>query len=266
MTFATALQVLQGNSFPDRGVSKCHAVIGILAALTTTVFRIVLLFLSLNMGGNSIFVRISPPEDITEDVYCDTITIVEDSNKFTSWRRSKYEVTELDLPDYDFYNGRGGLYYMVYESGNNRIYRDSFDYPDQSYLMGHTFNWFSFNTLHNLNKIFITSYDLEGYRKMYFYCEDVTAYLNTTWIPVIMWFLLNILPQILLSLIIMIFTSKSKCFSVYCRNPVFILSGIFSHVQVGAALTILRATSVSPRSSSALIFSSRSSAWSAISS
>ena len=68
MTLATALQVLQGNSFHDKGVSKCHAVIGILAALTTTVFRIVLLILSLNMGGNSIFVRLSPPEDITEDV------------------------------------------------------------------------------------------------------------------------------------------------------------------------------------------------------
>ena len=78
MTFATALQVLQANSFPDRGVSKCHAVIGILAALTTNVFRIVPLILSHKMDGNSIFVRISPPEDITEDVYCDTITIGEE--------------------------------------------------------------------------------------------------------------------------------------------------------------------------------------------
>ena len=237
MTLATAFKVLQGKSFPDRGVSTCHAVIGILAALTTTIFRIVLLIISLNMAGNSFFVRLSPPEDIRDDMFCDSITIVEDSHSYTTWKKSKYEVTELYLPDYDYYNynGRGGLYYLFSHTHYDPNPQDSLDVPGQKFLMGYTYHWFYFNTLRRetFDKISSNSYDQQGYQQMYFYCEDVTAYLNTDWIPVLMWFLLNILPQMLLSLIIMIITSKSKCFSVCCRNPVFILSGIFSHIQVG---------------------------------
>jgi hypothetical protein len=227
MSLTTALQVIQGKSFRGKSVSICHAILGILAVLTTTLFRIVLLLIGLStLGGNSTFVRLSPPEDISVDESCEIITVVESSETFTQWSRSKYEVRGFNFPseDYSNYNREGSAY-------SKDTDQDDLEVPYQEYLVGHTYNWFSYKSKMGMTPLH--SYDESGYYIYYFYCGDVSQYLNTTWIPVIAWFLVNILPHILLSILILIFTLKEKCPAVSCRNLVFLLSGIFSHIHVG---------------------------------
>ena len=67
----------------------------------------------------------------------------------------------------------------------------------------------------------------------HYYCGDVSAYLNNKWLPVVVWFLVNIVPHIVLSITIFIITIKSSCLLTSCSSPILILSGIFSHLHVG---------------------------------
>merc|ERR1712025_1511238 len=93
--------------------------------------------------------------------------------------------------------------------------------------------WFSFNTYTNKSPHHVYSYDENGYRKYYYYCEDVTSYLNTEWIPVICWFFVNILPHILLSLSVLSFKCEGGFTPIYLTNPLLIFCGAFSHLQFG---------------------------------
>ena len=44
----------------------------------------------------------------------------------------------------------------------------------------------------------IHSHSDNGYQSYYYYCGDVTMFLNTTWVPALAWLALNILPILLL--------------------------------------------------------------------
>ena len=71
------------------------------------------------------------------------------------------------------------------------------------------------------------------YYKYFYYCGDVSKYLNNTRVPILAWILVNILPLILFSIINLLLTLRSGCLLTACTSPVLLLSGIFSHLHVG---------------------------------
>ena len=65
------------------------------------------------------------------------------------------------------------------------------------------------------------------------YCGDMSAFLNTIWVPVLTWFLINIFPNLILSVIALLFTLRSRCVRACYTEPWMILCSVFSHFHVG---------------------------------
>ena len=92
-----------------------------LSALVTSVFRVVLLITSLYLGGNSTFVRMSPPGDISANASCPSLTIVHSSSTFSTYAKAEDDadmflakMAALDrtlLASAGYYGG-GAVYYQ----------------------------------------------------------------------------------------------------------------------------------------------------------
>ena len=73
----------------------------------------------------------------------------------------------------------------------------------------------------------------EYFHNFYYYCGDLSGFLNTTWIPLLTWFIVNIFPSIFLSIITLLFTLRSRFVEACCTNPGIILAPVISHFHVG---------------------------------
>lgn len=234
MTLCKTIHILCGKN-SKRSPSACHAVHGVISTIITTIFRVILLIFCLHLG-NSIIVQLCPPSAIRANTTCEVLTVVRTSNLFTTYYKSSLDarvfltnLSEMEnaMIEYSGYREGGGLYYAD-QKGKNIS-----ESTNQSYLFGYAQFWFRFHTDSDSNRSIIYSYDDEGYQQYYYYCADLTPYLNTTWVPVITWLLLNIIPLMALSSIVLSLTLKSKCVLTCCTNPGMILSGILSHFHVG---------------------------------
>ena len=70
-----------------------------------------------------------------------------------------------------------------------------------------------------------------GYQSYYYYCEDVTSFLNTTWIPVLAWLTVNIVPLLLL-----VFLSNVTNLKIFLDLPDSVLLALLSHFNVGVTV------------------------------
>ena len=104
---------------------------------------------------------------------------------------------------------------------------------NETYLFGYSQLWFTFDTISNSTPRGLQSFDDRGYFQYYYYCGDMSGYLNTTWVPVMTWLLVNILPGIILSIIVLMFTLKTRCVLTSCTYPGIIFTGMFSHLHIG---------------------------------
>ena len=99
--------------------------------------------------------------------------------------------------------------------------------------------WGSVMTEQDVSRIFGIRKNCIGYRAgcyspdYYSYCGDMSAFLNSIWVPVLTWFLINIFPNLILSVIALLFTLRSKCVRACCTEPWMILCSVFSHFHVG---------------------------------
>eukprot|EP00092_Neocalanus_flemingeri_P010866 GFUD01011702.1.p1 GENE.GFUD01011702.1~~GFUD01011702.1.p1 ORF type:complete len:268 (-),score=41.79 GFUD01011702.1:19-822(-) len=130
--------------------------------------------------------------------------------------------------EYSGYNGEGSLYFEHQHS--NISGENTEESVNQAYLFGNSKVWFTLITNSNGTREHMYTHD--GYYLQYYHCGDVSAYLNSYWLPVMAWLLVNILPGCLLSIIVLLFTLQSRCL-ITCTHPVMILSGTFSHFHVG---------------------------------
>ena len=229
MVLCTTLHTLLGKSNSTGYVSTF-----LLSAMVTSLFRAVLLLTSLYLGGNSSFVKISPPALISAEDSCPTLTIVEGRTTFSTYHKSEHDVdiflTNLSPMDqkllsHSGYNGGGGFYYQNQNSSTG---------DDQyTYILGYGKQWVTFSTVSNTTPVHLHSYDQDGYLMYYYYCGDVSLYLNTVWVPVMAWIVVNILLPILLSSSVLLLTIKSKCALISCTHPGMMVSDIFSHLHVG---------------------------------
>lgn len=241
MPQCTTVYLLLGKSNNSSSVSSCRALLGIFSAIITSLFRVVLLLFCLYYGKNSIFVSMNTPPEITATQNCETITIVTGSNSYSTLKKSKFNpeqfLTNVDPKDrglqeleYAGYSGGGSLYY------ENQKAENTSEFVNQTYLLGYGQLWFKFNTVSNTTPIHLYSYDGNGYQKYYYYCGDVSAFLNTTWVPVVVWLLVNIVPPVLLSIAVLLFTLRSRCVLTSITNPGMIFSAIFSHFHIGPVI------------------------------
>ena len=211
MTLCTTTNILLGKNISTGYVSTF-----ILSALLTTMFRISLLGSSLYLGGNSIVVRLFPPAYIPGNTTCPAITILSSSTTFLTYQQAGQDLeqvmTQLSMQDKHMvetiaYSG-GELYYE--EEG-------------ERYLAGYGESWV---TVYNNSVVIQPSY-------YYYYCQDISYYLNTVWLPVMSWVVVTILPLIFLSIIVLLIVLKTRCIKTTCFNPGLVFSSVFSHLQVG---------------------------------
>lgn len=235
MTLCKTIHILCEKNSKNGFPSACHAVHGVISAIITTIFRVILLVFCLHLG-NSIIVQLCPPSQIRANTTCEVLTVVTSYNQFTTYHKSSLDaqvfltnLSEIENAriEYSGYKEGGSLYYAD-QKGENMS-----ESINQNYLFGYGQFWFMFHTDSDSNSSMIYSYDDEGYQQYYYYCADLAPYLNTTWVPVITWFLLNIVPVMALSIIVLSFTLKSKCVLTSCTNPGMIISGILSHLHLG---------------------------------
>ena len=231
----TAFLTLLGRGYTEKSVSACHVIVGICSALVTTTHRVALLLISLKLGGNSTFVRLSGNVGghIYPNVICETITVVKSSDSYSTYYKSEYPVDmflniTLHSIYHGGYNGQGGVYYRDKKPSSSEP-----EFINQTYLVGHDSNWYTFITISNTSGLHLESYDDHGYYKYFYYCGDVSPYLNNIRVPILAWLLVNILPLILFSIINLLLTLRSGCLATSCTNPVLFLSGILSHLHVG---------------------------------
>ena len=74
----------------------------------------------------------------------------------------------------------------------------------------------------------VNHYSDYGYQSYYYYCEDVTSFLNTTWIPVLAWLTVNIVPLLLL-----VFLSNVTNLKIFLELNDIVLLALLSHFNVG---------------------------------
>ena len=70
-----------------------------------------------------------------------------------------------------------------------------------------------------------------GYQSYYYYCEDITSFLNTTWIPVLAWLTVNIIPLLLLVIL-----SNVTNLKTFLDLPDIVLLSLLSHFNVGVTV------------------------------
>ena len=63
-----------------------------------------------------------------------------------------------------------------------------------------------------------------GYQSYYYYCGDVTMFLNTTWVPVLTWLTVNIIPILLLVIL-----SNVTNLNIFLKLPDIIPLALLSH-------------------------------------
>ena len=68
------------------------------------------------------------------------------------------------------------------------------------------------------------SHNDDGYQSYYYYCGDVTMFLNTTWVPALAWLTLNILPILLLAIL-----SNVTNLNIFLKLPDIIPLALLSH-------------------------------------
>ena len=68
------------------------------------------------------------------------------------------------------------------------------------------------------------SHNDDGYQSYYYYCGDVTMFLNTTWVPLQAWLALNILPILLLVIL-----SNVTNLNIFLKLPDIIPLALLSH-------------------------------------
>jgi len=66
-----------------------------------------------------------------------------------------------------------------------------------------------------------------------YYCEDIRTIFSYYWLPLASWIILFILPPLLLSITVLIFTFRTHFFTILTSFPIFLLSSIFSHLSIG---------------------------------
>jgi hypothetical protein len=228
-------KALLGRGYTKSYVSACHVVVCISSAMVTTIYRVALLVINLKLGGNSTTVRLSGNEGghIYPNVICETVTVVKSSDSVSTYYKSGYEVEMfLNISIHSIYhggyNGQGGVYYR-----DKKPFSSEPEFINQTYLVGHDSNWYSFITISKTAGLHLESYDGHRYFKYFYYCDDVSQYLNNTRVPILAWLFVNILPLILFSIINLVYTLQCGCLLASCTNPVLLLSGIFSHLHVG---------------------------------
>ena len=67
-----------------------------------------------------------------------------------------------------------------------------------------------------------------GYQSYYYYCGDVTMFLNTTWVPVLTWLTVNIFPILLLVIL-----SNVTNLNIFLKLPDIIPLSLLSHFIIG---------------------------------
>jgi len=225
MVLCLSLKLLTGPP------SCLHVSHGVLSAIITTIFRIVLLGYSLGMP-NSILVQIYPPSAIAPEDVCKTLTIVAGINYHHIYEKTKNETLDIlaNLTDTE----KSTLTYAGYEEGGS-VYEEKTDATPygSTYLLGYGSTWFTVRMNDENKRDHLYSYDDDGYQKYYYYCADLTLFLNNQWLPVLMWFLVNIVPPFLLGLIALIFGLRSNFLSTICRLPGILFSPVFSNLHVG---------------------------------
>jgi len=214
----------------NNNYEPCHAVHLAFSAIITTALRIILLVFLLN-GSNSIIVQLLHNPIISGT--CEILTVVTSAEGFSSYQASRLEPETFfrNISEIEGYlmEGRvrekGSLYYKYTGSGNES--------SNQEYLFGVEKSWLTFRTDDDGVRGDIHSFDDDGYRKYYYYCGDMSGILNTSWIPVLAWIVVNIFPVIFLAICVLLFTLRSN-FVVTCfTNPGLILASVFSHFHVG---------------------------------
>ena len=70
----------------------------------------------------------------------------------------------------------------------------------------------------------MTSHNDDGYQSYYYYCGDVTRFLNTTWIPVLAWLTLNIIP-----ILFLVILSNVTHLNIFLKLPDIIPIALLSH-------------------------------------
>jgi len=79
-----------------------------------------------------------------------------------------------------------------------------------------------------LNQNHIHHHSDYGYQSYYYYCGDVTMFLNTTWVPVLTWLTVNIIPILLLVIL-----SNVPNLNIFLKLPDIIPLSLLSHFIIG---------------------------------
>ena len=109
-------------------------------------------------------------------------------------------------------------YFNVNESVLKTCY---FDETDEETLIGDGDIWF------RVSNQYISSHNDDGYQLYYYYCGDISSYVEYPWLPFMMWALVDILPFPLLAILCNI-----RNLSIFTMCPSFLIIPITSYFVV----------------------------------
>ena len=73
----------------------------------------------------------------------------------------------------------------------------------------------------------------EGNLAYGYYCQDIRTIFSYHWLPLASWVILFILPPLILTITVLLFTFRSRCCTLIHSFPMFLLSSIFSYLSIG---------------------------------
>jgi len=144
---------------------------------------------------------IYPPQDITDEMSedgCDWLSVLGEEG---------LEVYRKNSMVYHQVHGEGKLMYSnkgwkVWETTGDLISMDTFHMQEGNTTYG-------------------------------YYCKDISTIFSYHWLSLLSWIILFILPPLLLSFCLLLFTFRSNCCFIIYSYPMCFLSAIFSYITIG---------------------------------
>jgi len=168
--------------------------------LITTATRVAGLVLSM-MYQHKILAILYPPRDITEEMSrdaCEWLSVLGEEG-LDVFKKHSMVYQQVDGEGRLMYTHRG---WKVWETSGDLISMDTFHMQEGNLPYG-------------------------------YYCQDIRTIFSYHWLPLASWVILFILPPLLLSLSVLLFTFRSRCCSLIYSFPMYLLSGIISHLTIG---------------------------------
>ena len=183
--------------------------------LVTLSLKMILLWFCIT-NINSIFVRMHPPNYDDHHWPCDedTLTVLTGAD-VTEY----YTMTDLTNSTEELFNVAN-----TDEMRWVKIYRDD----DYEYMVGGGDEWFEISDWSG--NISLSSHNDDGYQLYYYYCGDLSSYLQYPWISVLLWIVLIILPPTFIAVL-----HNITNISVFKSYPGFFFISLISYFHIGSS-------------------------------